>query len=387
MKKSVGANTFLFNTPTVVVGTYDIHERPNMMTAAWAGVVNSRPPMISVSLREATYTHSAILRKKAFTVAIPSSSQVAEVDYLGVKSGRDEDKIAAIHYTAKKSEIVDAPYCEEFPVILECRLVESKELGLHTMFIGEVLDVKIDEIAIKENNIPDLEQIKPFSYSPGAREYYSQGNFLGNAHKIWKTLEEDIDYNEDPAIEFPHKNIGPVVALYPTPVTVVGTVIDGKVNWINIAHIGLISHDRIMLSMNRSHYSNHGIIINETLSINLVTEDMLVWADYVGVYSGTKTDKSKVFEYYNGELSNAPLITKSPVAMECQLVDTYSTEEHDNFIVKPINTYVHKDCLTLDGTIDYEKVNPVLFEMPNKQYLNIGKVIGKCWDKYKADKI
>lgn len=383
MKKSVGPNTFLFNTPTVVVGTYDENDQPNMMTAAWAGIVNSKPPMISVSLRKATYTYNSILQKKAFTVAIPKSSQVVEVDYLGVKSGRDEDKIDSIHYTAKRSNVVDAPYCDEFPVILECKLFNSQELGLHTMFIGEVIDVKIDESALTNANTPDLSQIQPFSYSPGANEYHAQGSFIGNAHSIWKTLQEDASNENQPA--YPHKNIGAVVGLYPTPVTIVGTVIEGKVNWINIAHIGIVGHDCILLSINQSHYSNHGIIINETLSINMVSEEILIWADYVGMYSGAKTDKSTVFEYYDGELKHAPLITKSPIAMECELIDTYATEHHDNFIVRPVNTYVHTDCLTIDGKIDYEKVRPILFEMPNQQYLNLGKVIRKCGQKYKTE--
>lgn len=174
------------------------------------------------------------------------------------------------------------------------------------------------------------------------------------------------------------KNIGSVVGLYPTPVTILGTEVDGKVNWVNIAHVGIWGVDEILLSMGKIHYSNKGIKENKTVSINIINEEMLVEADYVGLVSGKKVDKSDVFEYFYGELKGTPLIKKAPISMECEVVEVYETETHDNFIVKPINTYVDEEVLSKDGKIDYEKVKPVLFEMPNKQYLSIGKSVGKC---------
>lgn len=113
---------------------------------------------------------------------------------------------------------------------------------------------------------------------------------------------------------------------------------------------------------------------------------MLVKSDYVGIVSGKKIDKSCVFNYFNGELKGAPLIKEAPIAMECEVVEIYETETHDNFIVRPVNTYVNEGVLSQDGKIDYEKVKPILFEMPNRQYLSTGKVVGKCWsigNKYK----
>lgn len=176
------------------------------------------------------------------------------------------------------------------------------------------------------------------------------------------------------------KNIGSVVGLYPTPVTIVGTEIDGKVNWINIAHIGIIGVDSMLLSMNKVHYSNEGIKKNKTVSINLVNEDMLVEADYVGIVSGKNVDKSEVFEYFTGELKGAPLIKNAPVVMECEVIDIYEMKQYDNFIVKPVNTYVDEQYLNENGKIDYEKVKPILFEMPNRQYLSTGNVVAKCWN-------
>ena len=151
------------------------------------------------------------------------------------------------------------------------------------------------------------------------------------------------------------KNIGSIVGLYPTPVTIVGTEINGKVNWINIAHIGIIGVDSMLLSIGKTHYTNEGIKKNKTVSINLVNKAILVEADYVGIVSGKKVDKSDVFEYFTGELSGAPLIKNAPIVMECEVIDIYDTKHHDNFIVKPINTYVDEQYLTENGNIDYKK--------------------------------
>ncbi|MCT4612106.1 MAG: flavin reductase family protein [Clostridia bacterium] len=179
------------------------------------------------------------------------------------------------------------------------------------------------------------------------------------------------------------KNIGPVMGLYPTVVAVVGTEIEGKVNWINIAHLGVMGVDTMMLSMAKSHYSNIGIKENRTLSISLVNEEMLVKTDYVGIVSGKRVDKSDVFEYFKGELEGAPLINMAPVTMECEVIENFETSSHDNFVVKAVNTYADEGVLNEEGKIDYEKVKPVLFEMPNRQYLSIDKAIAKCWDEGK----
>lgn len=180
------------------------------------------------------------------------------------------------------------------------------------------------------------------------------------------------------------KNIGPVLALYPTPVTIVGTVIEGKVNWINIAHIGLIGSDTIMLSSLKAHYTNQGIKENMTVSVNLVSEDMLVEADYVGTVSGKSVDKSQVFDYHMGQLQNAPIIEKSPLAMECEVVDIYDRNGYDNFILKVVYTHVEDSMLDDNGKINYEKLKPILFEMPTGAYLRTGDIAAKCWDVGKA---
>src|SRR5665648_292789 len=113
MKKSLGAKTIALPVPAWAIGTYDAEGKPNVMTAAWTGICCSRPPCMTVSLREATSSHGNIVARRAFTISIPSEGQVREIDYIGVVSGRDHDKFADLGLTPARAEHVDAPYIEE----------------------------------------------------------------------------------------------------------------------------------------------------------------------------------------------------------------------------------------------------------------------------------
>lgn len=177
--------------------------------------------------------------------------------------------------------------------------------------------------------------------------------------------------------EMNKKNIGNLLALYPKPMTVVGTEIEGKVNWLVVGHTGIIGHDRILVSMNKQHYSNQGIRKSKKLSINLVSREMLPKADYVGSVSGASVDKSDVFAYHIGE-NGTPVIDISPLTMECNVVDIYETDGFDNFICAVVNTYAAPDVLDSNGKLDYTRLKPVLFEFPTYSYLATGEIIGKC---------
>lgn len=173
------------------------------------------------------------------------------------------------------------------------------------------------------------------------------------------------------------KNIGSLLALYPKPLTVVGAEVGGKVNWLIVGHTGIIGHDRILVSMSKSHYTNQGIRESKKLSINLVSREMLPKADYVGSVSGASVDKSQVFAYHWGK-NGTPVIDASPLTMECNVVDIFETDGFDNFICSVTNTYATPDVLDNDGKLDYTKLKPVLFEFPTYSYLATGEVIGKC---------
>ncbi len=173
------------------------------------------------------------------------------------------------------------------------------------------------------------------------------------------------------------KQIGNALALYPTPLVVVGTMIEGRPNWVLVGHIGIIGHDRVMVSLAKPHYTNQGIKASRALSINIVDEALLPKADYVGCVSGSKQDKSEVFPYQVGE-AGAPLINAAPVSMSCTVEDIYETEGFESFICKIAATWAEESVLTPEGKIDYRALKPVLFEMPTYEYLKTGDVIGKC---------
>lgn len=173
------------------------------------------------------------------------------------------------------------------------------------------------------------------------------------------------------------KNIGSQLALYPTPVTVIGAMNGEKPTWTLVAHIGIIGHDHVLVSLAEPHFINRCIKENQKLSINLVNEDMLPEADYVGSVSGAKTDKSDVFSYEIGE-AGTPVITKSPLTMECHVTDVYNTPGFESFICTIDNTYVDDKYLNEEGKINYNTLKPVLFEFPTYEYLKTGNVIGKC---------
>ncbi len=188
MKKSLGAKTMLYPAPVLLVGSYDKNNKPNAMTAAWGGICCSSPPCVTVSLRKATYSYGSIIENKAYTLSIPSEKYVKEADYFGMASGKDKDKFLATGLTPVKSELVNAPYIKEFPLILECRLLHTFEIGLHTQFIGEVVDVKADEFVLDIKGLPDIEKLQPIIFSPGSRKYHGIGSILGDAFSIGKTI-------------------------------------------------------------------------------------------------------------------------------------------------------------------------------------------------------
>ncbi|TAJ44681.1 flavin reductase family protein [Methanofollis fontis] len=190
MKHSLGAKTLLYPHPVLIVCSYDADGNPDAMTAAWGGICSSNPPSVAVSVQKSRKTYENIMATGAFTVCIPPERYVAEADYFGIESGRNTDKIAAAGLTAVGSDLVNAPYIREFPVVLECRMSQSVEIGVHTQFIGEILDVKVDDAVIGESGHPDIGLIKPFLYDSAARTYHATGPEIARAFSAGLTLKK-----------------------------------------------------------------------------------------------------------------------------------------------------------------------------------------------------
>ncbi|WP_342676247.1 flavin reductase family protein [Methanofollis sp. UBA420] len=190
MKRSCGARPLLYPHPVMIVCTYDADGNPDAMTAAWGGICSSNPPSVAVSIQKVRKTYENIQQQKAFTVCIPSAGHVAAADYFGIESGRHADKIATAGLTAVRSDLVDAPYVAEFPVVLECRLTGSMEVGVHTQFIGEILDVKVDESVLGPDGVPDLTKVMPFVYDSAGRAYHAVGPEIAKAFSAGLALKK-----------------------------------------------------------------------------------------------------------------------------------------------------------------------------------------------------
>ncbi len=189
MRLSLPPQTILLPSPVLIIGTYGSDGRPNIMNAAWGGIASSKPPCISVSLREATLTYHNIRQTKAFTVNIPSEKYLKEADFVGMVSGREHDKFRETRLTPQKSRLVNAPIVEEFPYALECNLASQVDLGLHTMFIGEIVGMVADSEVLNPNQLPDIEKVRPMLFgSFGSMAYYRIGGRLGNAFSVGKGL-------------------------------------------------------------------------------------------------------------------------------------------------------------------------------------------------------
>jgi flavin reductase (DIM6/NTAB) family NADH-FMN oxidoreductase RutF len=190
MKLNLPAQSILLPSPVLVIGTYGCNGWPNIMTAAWGGIASSSPPCISVSLREATLSYHNIKQAEAFTVNIPSEKYLKEADFVGLVSGRECDKFKETRLTPEKSKRVNAPIVKEFPYALECNLVRQVELGLHTMFIGEIVGMVADSEVLSPNQLPDIEKVRPMLFgSFGSMAYYNIGDKLGDAFSVGNELQ------------------------------------------------------------------------------------------------------------------------------------------------------------------------------------------------------
>jgi flavin reductase (DIM6/NTAB) family NADH-FMN oxidoreductase RutF len=191
MKLSLPPKTLLLPSPVLIIGTYSSDGKPNMMNAAWGGIVSSKPPCISVSIREATLTYHNIKQSEAFTVNIPSEKYLKEADLVGMVSGKEYDKFKMTGLTPDKSKLVNSPIVKEFPYSLECKLVREINLGSHTMFIGEIVGMVADSEVLNPKQLPDIEKVRPMLWgSFGSMAYYNIGSKLGDSFSVGNELKQ-----------------------------------------------------------------------------------------------------------------------------------------------------------------------------------------------------
>lgn len=175
--------------------------------------------------------------------------------------------------------------------------------------------------------------------------------------------------------------LGPVNALYPSLTVIVGADVEGKPNFLTVAHVGIMNHGTpqyISMGMGKAHYTNQGIHEHREFSVNIPGESLVAETDYVGIISGRSVDKSSVFPVVRGVLKHAPLIESCPVCMECRLHSVVDFPTHDVFVGEIVE--VHADTEVLKGKkIDIAKLRPLLFDMASLQYYALGEPVARCW--------
>src|SRR4030066_1890171 len=147
--------------------------------------------------------------------------------------------------------------------------------------------------------------------------------------------------------------------LYPMPTTLIGALVNGKPNYVTIAHVGIMDLTSVSLGMNKSHYTNQGIKENKTFSVNIPSTKLVKETDYCGLTSGKNEDKAALFKTFYGILKTAPMIEQCTVHMECELIKTVDFPNPDIFIGRIVETYCDESAQTV-GVVDFGKVQPIL---------------------------
>jgi len=175
-KISWRAGTLLAPLPPALIssGTLD---KPNVMTAAWTGIIASDPVLTYVSIRPSRFSHEIISKTKEFVINVPNLPLAKATDFCGVKSGRNIDKFKVCGLTAGKCDKISAPQIVETPISLECKVIDIKTFGTHDMFLAEIVGVNIDDKYINKNGALDVEKAGLIAYAHGF--YYTLGRKLG----------------------------------------------------------------------------------------------------------------------------------------------------------------------------------------------------------------
>ncbi len=180
MKKNLGAAPAVFPMPVLMVAAYDETGKVNVMNAAW-GMICSRDK-IALFIDEEHKTTQNILKTKAFTVALADRKHMDVADFFGIASGNKiSDKFERTGYTAVKSEFVNAPVIEEFPVVMECELAEVAETESFYAIVGKIVNTSAEESVLSENGKVDPAKVDALIFDEFQSGYYATGEKVGKA--------------------------------------------------------------------------------------------------------------------------------------------------------------------------------------------------------------
>lgn len=180
-------------------------------------------------------------------------------------------------------------------------------------------------------------------------------------------------------------NIGNNAFILPEPMTIVGSILDGKPNFMALAWTTRVNYQPCIMAIavSHGHATHRAIMETKQFSINLPSQDMVEVTDYVGLASGNRSDKSSIFDVHFGALENAPLIRECPLSMEFEVVNTVDTGSNTTFFGELKGAWTEDKYLT-DGHVDVTKVRPMTLTMPDNRYWAVGEHVGDAWRDGKA---
>ena len=189
MRKNIKTTEAIFPMPVLMVATYNEDGSVDVMNAAW-GTMQERNYVI-LNLTKTHKTVKNIMERKAFTVSIADSKHVVEADYFGMVSGNNTpNKFENTGLSVTKSENVDAPIINEFPICFECEFIEYQNDEYGAGVIGKVVNVTADESVMNEDKI-DIEKVNAIAFDPYTHGYYKVTERVGEAFKDGLQLKND----------------------------------------------------------------------------------------------------------------------------------------------------------------------------------------------------
>lgn len=178
--KDFGVQPYLFPMPTYMIGTYNEDDTVDAMAMAWGGICAEN--MVALNLEAEHKTVDNLKARGAFTLSVPGEDTLVECDYMGTASAKQHaDKFARTGLHAEKSSRVDAPVIQEFPLTLECKVVEMQEQPYGLRVLGEIVNVLADEKILDDEGKIDCKKIHPFLFDQVSFDYFSLGEVCGKA--------------------------------------------------------------------------------------------------------------------------------------------------------------------------------------------------------------
>lgn len=186
MKVNVKKHAMMYPAPAVVASAYDENGKVDACTLAFATMCSHHPPAVMIAINSTLKrkTLKSILHSKEFCLGFPSIEHVAEVDYLGIESGYNEDKLTKINFTPVRAEMVNAPIIDEFKVSLECQVINIVDVGSHTQITGEIVNVQADENVLDDKMKVIFEKVNPIAYDDISHSYFAVGEKIADGFKV-----------------------------------------------------------------------------------------------------------------------------------------------------------------------------------------------------------